>query len=106
MYIYNKKDLKAKEIIPGFFGKFIHSENITTAFWEVKAGSSLQEHKHIHEQITQVIEGEFEMFIDNSKYLLKQGDVAVIPANVKHSAKAITDCELLDTFYPVRKEYN
>ena len=106
MYIYNKENLKAKEIVQGFFGKFIHSENITTAFWEVTAGSYLPEHEHIHEQITQVTEGEFEMIIDNNKYLLKPGDVAVIPANVKHSGKAVTNCKLSDTFYPHRKDYN
>jgi quercetin dioxygenase-like cupin family protein len=106
MYVYNKTKLTPKEIVPGFFGKFIHSENITTAFWEVKQNSLLPEHNHIFEQITQVIEGEFEMVIDSETYILKPGDVAVIPANIFHSGKALTDCKLIDTFYPVRKEYS
>ena len=106
MYIFNKNNLPEKEFIPGFFGKFIHSDNITTAFWTVKAGSNLPEHSHIHEQITQVIEGKFEMTIDSQNYQLLPGDTAVIPANVKHSAIAVTDCKLIDTFFPLRKDYN
>jgi quercetin dioxygenase-like cupin family protein len=106
MYVYNKNKLTPKEIVPGFFGRFIHSENITTAFWEIKKGSELPEHDHIFEQITQVIEGEFEMFIGGKQYLLKTGDVAVIPGYIVHSGKALSDCKLIDTFYPVRKEYS
>lgn len=106
MYVYNKENLSTKEIVPGFFGKFIHSENTTTAFWNVKKDSKLPEHDHIHEQITQVVEGEFEMIIDSKKYILKAGDIAVIPANIGHSGMALTDCKLIDTFYPARKEYS
>ena len=50
-------DLIQKEIIPGFKGKFIHTQNFTVAFWNIEEGKELPEHSHIHEQTTQVIKG-------------------------------------------------
>ena len=40
----------------------------TLAFWEVKKGSEIPEHFHIHEQTTQVTEGEFEMTVDGDTF--------------------------------------
>lgn len=36
---------------------------------------------------------------------MKQGMVAVIPSNTNHSARAITNVELIDIFYPVREDF-
>jgi len=55
--------------------------------------------------VANIIEGEFELTIDNETKILKPGDVAVIPSNAVHSGKAITDCRILDVFYPVREDY-
>lgn len=104
----NKIDLKnipAKEIVPGFKVRFVHSENMTFAFWDVEAGATLPEHAHIHEQVSNLTEGEFELTIDGEKQMLKPGSVVVIPSNVKHSGKAITQCKITDVFYPVREDY-
>ena len=30
------KEIKPKEIIEGYFGKFFHGRNMTIAFWNVK----------------------------------------------------------------------
>jgi len=83
----------------------VHSENTTTAFWEVEAGSVLPEHAHVHEQIAQVTEGEFVLTIAGETTIMLPGMVAVIPSNVPHSGKALTPCKMVDTFYPVREEY-
>ena len=92
-------------MFPGYTGRFIHTENMTFAFWEVKAGSRVPEHSHIHEQVAHIIEGTFELTVDGNPLLLEPGKVAVIPSNVKHSGLAITDCVLIDVFSPVREDY-
>ena len=97
--------LAEKEIVPGFHGKFAHTENMTASFWRIEAGAELPEHAHPQEQISVVVAGKFEMTLDGKKELLEKGKVALIPANVKHSGKALTDCEIMDVFYPVREDY-
>ncbi|MFY0652101.1 MAG: cupin domain-containing protein [Cyclobacteriaceae bacterium] len=105
MAIIDLEKAEYKEVFPGFKGKFVHSDNVTFAFWDVKAGSTLPRHSHVHEQIAKVIEGEFELTIEEKTYSLTQGKVAVIPSNVEHSGKAVTDCKIIDTFYPIREDY-
>ncbi len=43
-------DIKGKEIVPGYFGRFVHGEKITLFFVDIKKGSSLPEHQHPHER--------------------------------------------------------
>jgi quercetin dioxygenase-like cupin family protein len=62
-------------------------------------------HAHMHEQTTQVISGELEMTINGNTEVLKPGSITVIPPNAIHSANALTDCEVIDTFCPVREDY-
>ena len=52
-----------------------------------------------------VVAGKFEMTLDGETLQLEKGKVAVIPANAKHSGRALTDCEIMDVFYPVREDY-
>jgi quercetin dioxygenase-like cupin family protein len=105
MTVKDLRELSAKEIIPGFWAKFVHSENVTVSYWEIEAGSSLPEHAHPHEQITTMIEGEFELSIEGELHRLKANTVAVIPSHAKHAGKAITNCKIIDVFYPVREDY-
>ncbi len=105
MVFKNLKELEQKEIIPGYKARFIHSDNMTFAYWKIKADAPLPEHSHPSEQVATMLSGEFELDVAGEKKIISKGDVAVIPSNVKHSGKAITDCEILDVFYPIREEY-
>jgi len=98
-------DIETKEIAPGFFSKLIHTETNTLNFIEVKAGCSVPRHRHIHEQCSFVIEGEFELTVNDIPQPLNPGLFAIVPPNVWHSGKAITNCRVLDIFSPVREDY-
>jgi quercetin dioxygenase-like cupin family protein len=98
-------DIKTKEIAPGFFSKLIHTETNTINFIEVKAGCSVPRHRHIHEQCSFIIEGEFELTVNDIPQLLNTGLFAIVPSNTWHSGTAITDCKLIDIFSPVREDY-
>jgi quercetin dioxygenase-like cupin family protein len=105
MSYLNLTDLKEIEPVPGFKGRFVHSDHVTMAYWNIAAGAAMPQHAHVHEQIANVIEGEFELTVAGETKTLKPGQVAVIPSNVPHSGKALTKCYIIDAFYPVREDY-
>ena len=73
-------DSPVKEIFPGFKGHFVHSANMTFAHWTIKAGSALPAHSHQHEQVVNMVEGEFELTIAGETRRLGPGSVAIIPS--------------------------
>lgn len=97
--------MKSREVFPGFTGRFIHSETMTLAYWEIKKDSVSPEHNHVHEQVAYVVEGQLELTIEGKSRILTPGMIAVVPSNARHSGKAITDCTVLDVFNPVREDY-
>jgi quercetin dioxygenase-like cupin family protein len=99
------EEIPQKTLLPGFIGRFFHSEKITVAHFEIAAASILPLHSHEHEQISQVIKGKFELTIEGESQILENGMAAVIPSNVKHSGVAITDCYVIDIFSPIREDY-
>lgn len=97
--------IEAREIIPGFHGKFIHTDNLTIAHWEIEAEAALPSHAHPHEQTTMVTEGTFELTVDGDTRIVEAGMFAVIPGNVTHAGRAITSCRIIDVFHPARDDY-
>ncbi len=98
-------EINPKEIAPGFFSKFIHTETNTFNFIEVKAGCTVPLHQHLHEQLSFVLEGKFELTVNGEAKILEPGLFAVIPANAVHGGFSVTDCKLIDVFSPVREDY-
>ncbi len=105
MTFINLEKLIERELIPGFNGKFVHSENMTFAFWKIKTGSIAPEHKHPNEQVLIVIDGDFELTLEGETNVVKPGMCVNIKSNAIHSGKAITDCYLIDVFHPVREDF-
>ena len=98
-------ELPEREVMPGFAGRFVHSERMTLAFWELPAGRELLEHSHPQEQVLVQKAGRFEITVAGETTVAEPGDCVVIPPNAVHSGRALTDCVILDVFAPVRDDY-
>ena len=105
MSFLNLAKLKENEPVPGFKVRCVHSENMTIAYWEIKADSALPAHSHLHEQVTSIIEGEFELSINGKTNLMRPNTAAIIPSNALHAGRAMSDCRIIDVFNPVREDY-
>lgn len=99
------KEIKPREVFPGFQGRFIHTTNMTFAYWEIAKGSPVPTHSHVHEQVVNMLDGKFELTVSGQTYVLSSGSVFVIPSNAVHTGMALTDCRILDVFCPVREDY-
>ncbi|ULO06899.1 cupin domain-containing protein [Paenibacillus sp. 19GGS1-52] len=67
-------------------------------------------HKHVHEQVTYVIQGSFQFMIDNGEtkdvQIVKAGDSIHFPSNVLHGCIPLEDdAILLDAFTPARADF-
>lgn len=59
------------------------------AILEMKPGSFLPEHKHIHEQISYILEGEVDVTVDTITKTLHPGDLCSVRSNTSHSCRAL-----------------
>ena len=98
-------DVEEKKLIPGTRVRFVHSDRMTVAHWHFDPSIDLPEHSHPHEQICNVIDGEFELTVDGVPEALTAGHYRVIPPDVVHSGRSITECKIIDVFSPVRDDY-
>ncbi len=105
MKIINLQEAEERELVPGYFGKFIHSERTTIVHWRILANHPLAEHSHPHEQVVHVREGTFDLTVAGVKHTLTAGSMLVIPPDVPHAGVGLTDCRITDTFCPVREDY-
>jgi quercetin dioxygenase-like cupin family protein len=105
MPFININNVPTREVAPGFFGKFMHSDTLSVAYWEAKQGAEIPLHQHVHEMVVNVIEGKLELTVGDETKVLQFGEVAFIPGLVQHKARALTDCKVIDIFHPVREDY-
>ena len=96
--------LDEKTMFPGILGKFVHSENMTIAFVTIAEGVEAPEHAHPHEQVLNLIDGEFELAVNGEKIVLKPGNSYVLPSNIAHAGKALKKCQIIDVFQPARED--
>jgi quercetin dioxygenase-like cupin family protein len=97
--------LKVTERLPGWYGRYFHSANMTFAHYEFNRGASIHEHSHPQEEIYEVIEGELEVTIDGATEIARAGMVAIVPSNARHSVKALSDGQAIIVDYPLRREF-
>jgi quercetin dioxygenase-like cupin family protein len=106
MPFIDTSSLRVIERLPGWHGRYFHSPNMTFAHYDFKRGSAIHEHFHPQEEVYEVIEGELEVTIDGVAQIARPGLVAIIPANVHHSVKALTDGRAIIVDYPGRHEFD
>jgi quercetin dioxygenase-like cupin family protein len=105
MPIVDIDKLRVLERLPGWQGRYFHTANMTFAHYDFSRGSSIHEHFHEEEEVYEVVEGELEVTIDGMTQVAKPGLVAVVPSNVRHSVKALTDGRLIVVDYPARPDF-
>ena len=97
--------LKVTERLPGWRGRYFHSQHMTFAHYDFKRGASIHEHFHPQEEVYEVIQGELEMTVDGTTQIARAGLVAIVPGNARHSVKALTDGRAIIVDYPSRREF-
>jgi len=68
--------------------------------------ATYEPHWHFHEQITYVLKGKLEFFIDGVGQVVEAGDSIYFPSNVPHGCIVLeAGSVVLDIFTPQREEF-
>ncbi|MGH9595079.1 MAG: cupin domain-containing protein [Bryobacteraceae bacterium] len=106
MPFVDTSSLAVTERLPGWRGRYFHTQNMTFAHYEFTRGALIHEHFHAQEEVYEVIEGELELTIEGVAQVARPGIVAIVPGNVRHSVKALSDGRAIIVDYPARREFN
>ncbi len=91
------------EILPGLRFQPILGDQLMANFVYFEPNVEAPVHWHDEEQISLVVEGEFEFEVGGQKQLVKRGQAVLIPPNVPHGARTFdSTCLEIDVFSPPR----
>lgn len=105
MPIVDTSVLPMKERLPGWKGRYFHTEHLTVAHYEFSQGAVIHEHYHPEEELYEMIEGELEIIVDGEVYVARPGIAVVVPSNARHKVTARTDGKLIVVDHPARPEF-
>ena len=106
MPFFTFNDSTYKEVAPGVRMRSAHLPNAMLTYFEFEPGAEVPSHKHPHEQITLVIEGEMELTVGDETRILKRGDGATVPPHVEHKAVILSpSTKAVDAWHPIREDY-
>ena len=106
MPFVDTRNLKVIERLPGWHGRYFQSPSMTFAHYDFARGASIHEHSHPQEEVYEVVEGELEVTIDGVTQTIRPGLVGIVPGNVRHSVKALTNGRAIIVDYPLRPEFD
>ena len=95
-------ELALHELIKDGFVGSVQTENLTVAYTDIKAGVEIPLHQHTEEAVDIIVDGKLEMQIGEATNTLSYGMISIVPSNISHRAKAISDCKVITIFYPKR----
>jgi quercetin dioxygenase-like cupin family protein len=92
------------EFVAGLEFRPVVGNGLMVNFARYEPNTMAPMHAHEEEQITFVLEGEFEFELDGDVRVMRPGMAVVVPPNVPHGARTLaTTCFEVDVFHPPRK---
>ena len=104
MPIVDTTNIAKRELFPGVDAVLIHTDDVTIAHVNLSKGAIVPSHSHVHEQIINVIEGNFEMTVGEETKIVTAGFIGIVPSNIPHAVTALSDGKIVDVFHPVRED--
>ena len=82
-----------------------YDDSILMARVDFEVGAIGARHAHIHSQVSYVVSGEFDVYIDGVETRLGPGDSFYVAPNLEHGAVCRKAGVLIDVFSPVRDDF-
>ena len=85
--------------------QYLQGTNCTFVKWTAKKGGAVPLNHHASEQITWITEGLAEVYSQGRRYLMRAGDIMIIPPNTPHEFRFLEDTIDIDIFAPGRQDW-
>jgi quercetin dioxygenase-like cupin family protein len=105
MNFFSVKELPKKKIKEGIRMCSAYLDNLMLTYFEFDQGQEIPSHKHPHEQITFILEGEMQFKLGDEIKNLRAGEGVTVPSNMMHSVCALTPVKVVDAWNPIREDY-
>ena len=104
-HFFFNQDIPLEDLGKGLKRRVLaYHENLMLVETHFEKGAVGEMHSHPHEQITYVLEGEFEFTIDGQTQIVKPGDSMFKESNIPHGAICLKKGILVDVFTPYRED--
>lgn len=97
--------IEPEQLNPLTTRQYIVGSNIMLARLVLKKGARVPEHHHYHEQVSHVVVGALNFFIEGREAIVRAGEILCIPPHVPHAVIALEDSVALDIFNPPREDW-
>ena len=105
-------DVRLEELNPLISRRLITSTRMMLAHVYLKKGAIVPAHDHHNEQLTYILSGALRFWIGEHADApgdvytdVREGEVLVLPSNVRHRAEALEDTLDVDVFDPPRQDW-
>ncbi len=106
MSFFRKRELGARRLLDGITLRSVSGKKTMMTFFDFEPDAVVPSHRHDHEQITYIVEGEMEFSIEGEKRILGKGDGVVILSGQEHGARVLSKRTMaVDAWYPIREDY-
>jgi len=106
MSFFRVSELASKQLVEGLNCRAVYLDKLMMTFFDFAPRAVVPQHKHPHQQITFILEGEMEFTLDGETRVLRKGEGVTIPPNVEHDARVLdTPTMALDAWHPPREDY-
>ena len=87
------------------YRQYLHGTNVTFVKWTAKKGAVVPLTHHVNEQVTWITTGLAEVYSQGRRYVMKAGDIMIVPPNVPHEFIFLEDTIDIDIFAPARQDW-
>lgn len=105
--VKNWKDIEGKEFHKTAIRQVFSGDKIMLVRNTINPGFPPFLHRHPHDQILTILEGNCEVLVGEKTFKMGPGDMLHVPANIDHDLRVIGDKPVinLDIFSPIREDY-
>ncbi len=98
-------DIEPEPMNPLVTRQYIVGAHTMLARLALKKGARVPSHHHFHEQISHVVKGALNFFIDGRQLTVRAGEILCILPHAPHEVVALEDSVALDIFNPPRQDW-